>query len=89
VKPGDYRESRIVTEDTHYQVEDLEGTHSDSGTLHVMRVVWVRKSPEGQRPDQCISVYAEGVGLVTLEARFLGRLHSSEKTILRAKGCIC
>ncbi len=71
MKPVEYCESRIVTEDTPYQVEDLKGTHSDSGILHLGRVVWVRKSFEEQRPEQYISVYAEGVGLVKLQSRFI------------------
>jgi len=33
MKPVEYCESRIVTEDTHYEVEDLKGMHSASGTL--------------------------------------------------------
>lgn len=33
MKPVEYCESRIVTEDTHYEVEDLKWTHSASGTL--------------------------------------------------------
>ena len=71
MKPVEYSESRIVTQDTPYEVEDLKGTHSASGTLYLGRVVWVRKSPEGQSLEQHISVYAEGVGVVKLESRFL------------------
>jgi len=71
VKPAEYSESRIVTEDAPYHVEDLKGTHSDPGMLHLGRVVWGKKSPEGQSPEQRVSVYAEGVGLVSLESRFL------------------
>ncbi len=73
VKPVEYCESCIVTEDTPYHVEggDLKGTHSDTGILHLGRVVWIRKNPERQGPEQQVSVYAEGVGLVSVEARFL------------------
>ncbi len=73
MKPAEYSESRIVTEDAPYHVEDLKGTHSDPGMLHLGRVVWGKKSPEGQSPEQRVSVYAEGVGLVSLESeRLLG-----------------
>lgn len=62
MKPAEYNESRIVTEDTPYHVEDLKGTHSDPGMLHLGRVVWAKKSPEGQTPEQRVSVYAEELG---------------------------
>lgn len=73
MKPIEYCESCIVTEDTPYQVEgsDLKGTHSGTGILHLGRVVWIRKSLAEQGPEQRTTAYAEGVGLVSVESRFL------------------
>jgi len=73
VKPVEYCESCIITEDTPYQVEgsDLKGTHSGTGVLNLGRVVWTKKNPKEPGPEQHVSVYAEGVGLVSLESRFL------------------
>ncbi len=68
MKPAEYSESRIVTQDTPYRVGSLKGTHSDSGTLHLGRVVWVKKSPEAQSPQQHRSAYVEGIGLVSVDA---------------------
>ena len=69
--PADYTEQRVVTQDVPYHVEGLKGTHADDGTLHLGRVVWVKKGTEAQNPDQRVSVYAEGAGLVSVESRFL------------------
>ncbi len=73
MKPAEYCESCIVTEDTPYQVEgsDLKGTHAGAGVLHLGRVVWTKKNPKEPSREQRVSVYAEGVGLVSLEQRFL------------------
>ena len=71
MKPVEYCETCIVTEDTHYEVDDLKGTHSGSGTLHLGRVVWRKKSSPEQAPNQRVSVYAEGVGLVSLDPHCL------------------
>ncbi len=70
--PAEYSEPRVVIQDTPYEAEALKGTHADHGTLHLGRVVWVKKGTEAQSTDQRITVYAEGVGLVTLESRLLG-----------------
>ena len=71
MKPAEYTESRIVICDTPYRVKNLKGTHSDPGILQTGRVVWAKKSDEEQGPEEQITVYAEGAGLVEVEARLL------------------
>ncbi len=63
MKPVEYCDSCTVTEDTPYQVEgsDLKGTHSGTGTLHLGRVVWIRKSSEDHGLEPWISVYAKAL----------------------------
>ena len=58
-------------EDTPYQAEELTGTHSSVGTLHLGRVVWMKKDLQEQTTDQRVPVYAEGVGVVLLNRRSL------------------
>ena len=69
--PAEYSEERVLSQDIPYQVEGLKGTHAANGILHLGRIVWVRKGTEEQSPDQHVSAYADGVGLVSLESRFL------------------
>ena len=73
MKPNDYRQPYTITREVPYQVQegDLKGTHSSSGSLGVGRVVWVREMPKDDEPKQRLLVYAEGVGIVTIEAHFL------------------
>lgn len=72
-KPKEYGDCCIVTKETPYKVGtgDMEGTHSDSGMLHRGRVVWVRERLP-QVPDRSsVSAYAEGVGIVSVQAASL------------------
>lgn len=73
MKPEGYRETCMVTSDMHYEVRDgtQQGTHPRSGTLHKGRVVWVEKDPERCNAEPLVPAYAEGVGIVLLDPRFL------------------
>ena len=75
MKPQDYRESCTVMRDTHYEVGEAssKGTHSGSGTLHKGRVVWIQKSLSESAHEPSVSVYAEGVGIVSLDPGCLSR----------------
>lgn len=50
----------------------MDENHSPSGTLKIGRVVW-SKNPQEQVPEQRISVYVEGIGLVLMASRLLRR----------------
>ncbi|GAC1362126.1 MAG: hypothetical protein NVSMB3_10350 [Acidobacteriaceae bacterium] len=69
-KPNDYRAIYILATDTSYQNTGTttKGTHSGEGTLHKGRVVWLREDTVTVEQDSPVSVYAEGVGLVLLNA---------------------
>ncbi len=71
MKPAEYSETRIVTQDTPYRVEALKGTHAGSGILHLGRVVWTKKSPEEPNLERRILAYAECIGIISVEARLL------------------
>lgn len=73
MKPNDFRQPFTIAQEVPYRVQegDLKGTHSSSGSLAIGRVVWVREMPKDDEPDQRVLVYAEGVGVVSIEAHFL------------------
>ena len=73
MKPQEYREIYTVMGNTPYQVEEdsIKGLSSDGGVLSKGRVVWVKKQVGKQSPQSLISAYAEEVGLISLDPRFL------------------
>jgi hypothetical protein len=73
MKPREYREIYTVMGNTPYQVEEdsLKGLSSDGGVLRKGRIVWVEKRLGKQSPQTLISAYAEEIGLISLDPRFL------------------
>ena len=73
MKPQEYREIYTVMGNTPYQVEEdsIKGLSSDGGVLSKGRVVWVKKQVGKQSQQSLISAYAEEVGLISLDPRFL------------------
>ncbi len=74
MKPDEYRDVRIISRDTPYQVEDLQlkGTHSVEGTLQAGRVVWAKQGGGFSASGSLVPVYAEGVGIIFLEPHCFG-----------------
>ena len=73
-KPHEFREQRIVSHDTQYQADShyAQGPQASSGVLSTGRVVWVKPSEAAPTPESVVSAYAEGIGIVALEAQSLG-----------------
>jgi hypothetical protein len=71
-RPHDYDEVRVTVRNMTYQYEDehFNGMHKTGEVLSKGQVVWIRKSPG---LAHAISAYVEGVGLVTIDPRFLVR----------------
>ena len=71
-KPQDYRQERVVTCATSYEVHEgaQKGPHAGSGVLNAGRVVWVKEAPEPAVEQ--VSAYAEGIGVISLRS---GSLH--------------
>ena len=71
-KPQEYREERIVVRETPYQVSEAaaKGSHAASGLLSTGRVVWVQHASEIPS-NVIVSAYAEGIGIVALDAHCL------------------
>jgi hypothetical protein len=72
-RPHDYDEVRVTVRNMTYQCEDehFNGMHTTGGVLCKGQVVWIKKSPSFAH---AISAYVEGVGLVTIDPRFLVRV---------------
>lgn len=72
-KPMEYREQRTILHDTHYKVDDhfTKGPQAGSGTLTIGRVVWLQNANIRSAEDSTVTAFAEGIGVVSVEARSL------------------
>lgn len=72
-KPQEFKEQRIIRSETPYQVDEqfAKGPYAGTGVLTVGRVVWTRNGLSIPESDAKISAFAEGVGVVSVEARSL------------------
>lgn len=71
-RPHDYDEIRVTTRNMAYQSEDehINGVHA-GGVLSMGTIVWIRRTPVFAH---AVSVYVEGIGLATIDPRFLIRI---------------
>ncbi|MGI4827125.1 MAG: hypothetical protein ACRYFU_02895 [Janthinobacterium lividum] len=71
-KPGSWTDQCVILEDTPYtQAEKVaqDNTHSAQGMLQCGRVVW--RQATGDVADGHITVYADGIGLVSVDSNSL------------------
>ncbi len=75
-KPPDFKIEYALTQSVPYECADLgkKGTHASKGILHTGRVVWLRDDAAEGDSQQQVSVYADGIGMVSLERRFIRRI---------------
>ena len=78
-RPHDYDEVRVTVRNMTYQCDDerFNGMHT-GGVLSKGQIVWIRKSPVFA---YAISAYVEGVGLVTIDPRFLVRVVDGDQGV--------
>ena len=72
-QPKEFQHEYIVLEDTPYTVADnsLKGTHSSEGMFSKGRVIWLREKLRPAFPEQSVSAYADGAGVVIIDAHYL------------------
>lgn len=72
-KPAEYREQRTIRHETHYKVNDhfSKGPQAGSGVLGTGRVVWIAEPGTQSTENSEVTAFAEGIGVVSLEARSL------------------
>ena len=75
-RPPDFKTEYILTQSVPYECADegRKGTHASKGILQTGRVVWLRSDSTEDVSQQRVSVYADGIGMVSLEQRFIKRI---------------
>jgi hypothetical protein len=75
-RPPDFKTEYILTQSVPYECADegRKGTHASKGILQTGRVVWLRGDPTEGGSHERVSVYADGIGMVSLEPRFIKRI---------------
>ncbi len=72
-KPQEFRDQQIVRHDSPYQVDErfAKGPQSGKGVLTAGRVVWTEAKAKSAEQDQAVNAFAEGIGVVSVEAESL------------------
>jgi hypothetical protein len=75
-RPPNFEIEYILTQSVPYECADegKKGTHASKGILHTGRVVWLRSDSVEGGTQPRVSVYVDGVGMVSLEQRFIKRI---------------
>jgi hypothetical protein len=72
MKQKEYRETYSLAQNAPHQIDDdaSEGTPWSGGVLNAGRVVLDQQAGD-KRPNGSVSAYAEGIGVISLDSRFL------------------
>jgi hypothetical protein len=75
-RPPNFEAEYILTQSVPYECagEGKKGTHASKGILHTGRVVWLRSDSTKGGTQPRVSVYVDGIGMVSLEQRFIKRI---------------
>ena len=75
MKPNEYREVFILARNAPYQIDDgaPKGTPGNGGVLQSGRVIYLGQQAGEKKPTGSVSAYAEGIGVISLDPRFLTR----------------
>jgi hypothetical protein len=79
MKPNEYRESYTLVRNAPYQIDDdgHTGTPWSGGVLNIGRVIYLDQQAKDKKPGGSVSAYAEGIGAISLDSRFLVRAKRS------------
>lgn len=79
-RPHDYDEPRVTVRNINYHCEDdqFNAMHTTGGVLCKGQIVWIRRCPTFA---YSVSAYVEGIGLVTIDPRFLVRLPAEDRKV--------
>ena len=75
-RPVNFKTEYILKQDVPYRCAD-EGSKESSaseGVLRTGRVVWLESHASDPDSAERVPVYADGIGIVTLEPRFIKRI---------------
>jgi len=73
-----YQNSYVVTRNLPYEVTELlpSGEYVGGGVLGKGQLVWMQHETQTAAFCQAVSVYAEDIGIIHLNPRYLSRLDS-------------
>jgi hypothetical protein len=76
MKPQEYRNTCVITEQTPYQIADgsSKGIQPGHGVLNPGRVVWLEKDLDEKLSEPSVSAYAEGIGVIAIDPHLLARM---------------
>jgi hypothetical protein len=75
MKQNEYRETYSLAQNAPYQIDDdaYKGTPWSGGVLNAGRVVYLDQQAGDKKLNGSVSAYAEGIGVISLDSRFLIR----------------
>ena len=76
-RPPNFKTAYTLTQSVPYECADesKKRTHASKGILHPGRLVWLRGDAAEGDSQQQVSAYADGIGMVLLERRFIKRIN--------------
>ena len=76
VSPLSFKTEYVLTQSVPYECADegTKGTNASKGILQTGRVVWLESGAIGSETANRVRVYADGIGIVLLEQRFIRRI---------------
>jgi hypothetical protein len=75
-RPLNFKTEYILKQDAPYQCADeaSKETSAKEGTLRTGRVVWLESPMADSESTESVRVYADGIGIVSVEPRFIKRI---------------
>jgi hypothetical protein len=77
MKPKEYRDPYTLTRNAPYLTGE-GGTPRCGGVLNIGRAVYLQEGTKEKRLSGPVSAYAEGIGVILVDSRFLMRTYSPE-----------
>ena len=84
-RPVTYRDSYVVNRNLPYEIVELlpAGEYLGGGVLRKGQRVWMRYEPQATTCHRAVSVYAEDIGVISLNPHCLSRVDWQESTTFR------
>ena len=77
MKPKEYRDLYTLTRNAPYLTGE-GGTPRCGGVLNIGKAVYLQEGAKEKRSSGPVSAYAEGIGVILVDPRFLMRTYSPE-----------
>jgi hypothetical protein len=77
MKPKEYRELYTLTRNAPYLTGE-GATPRCGGVLNIGKAVYLQEGAKEKRPSGSVSAYADGIGVILVDSRFLMRTYSPE-----------